>query len=179
MATTVPKDPNMTPEVRRYLEAQDQTTKALATSLSNLGTAAALDVGTAALNVVQINAAVKLPAVDGSLLTGITGRLTAGTPLVQNPFAIATTTTQAHGLGAFPDFVIAYFECLSAELGYGVGERVTTATSTIPTASYDATNTYFSTVTATTVILLNKTTHVGANITAAKWKVVVTPYKIT
>jgi hypothetical protein len=45
------------------------------TDLSNtptLGTAAALDVGTSALNVVQLNGSAQLPAVDGSLLTGVT-----------------------------------------------------------------------------------------------------------
>ena len=36
-----------------------------------LGTAAALDVGTSALNVVQLNGSAQLPAVDGSLLTGV------------------------------------------------------------------------------------------------------------
>jgi hypothetical protein len=36
-----------------------------------LGTAAALDVGTAANNVVQLNGSAQLPAVDGSLLTGV------------------------------------------------------------------------------------------------------------
>jgi trimeric autotransporter adhesin len=40
-------------------------------SLPTLGTAAALDVGTSANNVVQLNGSAQLPAVDGSLLTGI------------------------------------------------------------------------------------------------------------
>lgn len=38
-----------------------------------LGTAATLDVGTSANNVVQLNGSAQLPAVDGSLLTGIEG----------------------------------------------------------------------------------------------------------
>ena len=38
---------------------------------ASLGTAAPLDVGTAASNVVQLDGAAKLPAVDGSQLTGI------------------------------------------------------------------------------------------------------------
>lgn len=41
------------------------------TALGGIGTAAALDVGTTASKVVQLTAAAKLPAVDGSLLTGI------------------------------------------------------------------------------------------------------------
>jgi hypothetical protein len=42
-----------------------------------LGTAAAEDVGTAAGNVVQLNGSAQLPAVDGSLLTGITASVAA------------------------------------------------------------------------------------------------------
>jgi len=38
-----------------------------------LGTAAVLDVGTSANNIVQLNGSAQLPAVDGSLLTGIEG----------------------------------------------------------------------------------------------------------
>ena len=38
---------------------------------ASLGTAASLDVGTGANNVVQLNGSSQLPAVDGSLLTGI------------------------------------------------------------------------------------------------------------
>jgi hypothetical protein len=44
-----------------------------------LGTAAALDVGTAANNVVQLNGSAQLPAVDGSLLTGVTADLSGAT----------------------------------------------------------------------------------------------------
>lgn len=39
--------------------------------ITGLGTAAALDVGTSANNVVQLNGSAQLPAVDGSNLTGI------------------------------------------------------------------------------------------------------------
>jgi hypothetical protein len=39
--------------------------------LPTLGTAAALDVGTSANNVVQLNGSAQLPAVDGSLLTNL------------------------------------------------------------------------------------------------------------
>ena len=45
--------------------------------LPTLGTAAALDVGTSANNVVQLDGSGKLPAVDGSQLTGITSSIGA------------------------------------------------------------------------------------------------------
>jgi hypothetical protein len=41
------------------------------TDVSGLGTAATLDVGTSANNIVQLNGSAQLPAVDGSNLTGI------------------------------------------------------------------------------------------------------------
>ena len=47
------------------------------TGTPTLGTAAALDVGTSASNVVQLNGSAQLPAVDGSLLTGITATVAA------------------------------------------------------------------------------------------------------
>jgi hypothetical protein len=45
--------------------------------LPTLGTAAALDVGTSANNVVQLNGSAQLPAVDGSQLTGISASVAA------------------------------------------------------------------------------------------------------
>ena len=47
------------------------------TGTPTLGTAAAEDVGTSAGNVVQLNGSAQLPAVDGSLLTGITASVAA------------------------------------------------------------------------------------------------------
>ena len=43
------------------------------TDVSGLGTAATLDVGTSASNIVQLDGSSRLPAVDGSQLTGISG----------------------------------------------------------------------------------------------------------
>lgn len=48
---------------------------------ASLGTAAPLDVGTAANNVVQLDGTAKLPAVDGSALTGISGGVLHLAPL--------------------------------------------------------------------------------------------------
>ena len=57
-----------------------------------LGTAAALDVGTSANNVVQLNGSAQLPAVDGSLLTGITASVAA-----LNDVGDVTITSAANG----------------------------------------------------------------------------------
>ena len=45
--------------------------KVASSKVTGLGTAAALDVGTSANNIVQLNGSAQLPAVDGSNLTGI------------------------------------------------------------------------------------------------------------
>jgi microcystin-dependent protein len=49
----------------------DLTSDTTARTNLGLGTAATLDVGTSANNIVQLNGSAQLPAVDGSLLTGI------------------------------------------------------------------------------------------------------------
>jgi hypothetical protein len=59
-----------------------------------LGTASALDVGTGALNVVQLDATSKLPAVDGSQLTNITADVT-NSPL--GDLSDVTITSAANG----------------------------------------------------------------------------------
>jgi hypothetical protein len=63
-----------------------------------LGTAAALNVGTSALNVVQLDATAKLPAVDGSLLTNLpvapgTGDVVGPASATNNAFAQYDGTT--------------------------------------------------------------------------------------
>jgi len=63
-----------TGEVLRYDGAEWVDAQLAYSDLSGtptLGTAAALDVGTSANNVVQLNGSAQLPAVDGSLLTGV------------------------------------------------------------------------------------------------------------
>jgi hypothetical protein len=60
--------------------------------LPTLGTAAALDVGTSATNVVQLDGSARLPAVDGSQLTGLSATVAA-----LNDVGDVTITTPANG----------------------------------------------------------------------------------
>lgn len=112
--------------------------------------------------------------------------LTKGTDLVQNPFALNSTVTQAHGLTVMPDLVTGYFECLTGELNYSVGDRVDMACQWLDGAAVangwellkDATNLVLITHTSANPIILNKTTRAIATITAANWKLVLTPWRI-
>lgn len=62
--------------------------------VNSLGTAANLNVGTSANQVVQMTAAAKLPAVDGSLLTGLAGGFAAGTVMIFKQTAAPTGWTK-------------------------------------------------------------------------------------
>jgi|VirMetMinimDraft_7_1064189.scaffolds.fasta_scaffold02063_3 hypothetical protein len=114
------------------------------------------------------------------------GLVTAGTPLVQDPFTINTTTTTAHGLGAVPSFLSQQFECKTAEHGYSIGDIVELNVVGPGEGSYsghgavvkDATNLSLITTNATYGIP-NKTTRVIYGITPANWKLTITPYKVT
>ena len=59
--------------------------------VSGLGTAAALNVGTSANNIVQLDGSAKLPAVDGSNLTGVA----TDTSAMENNIAVLAFKTQA------------------------------------------------------------------------------------
>ena len=182
-ASKVPTDPGMSTEVRAFLDTAQKQVDDLAATALTLGTAAFIDVGTGASKVVQMTAAAKLPAVDGSLLTSLpaqSGLLTAGTPLVLNPYVTSNSTSQAHGLGAAPIMAVAVFECLSADLNYSAGDKilVPAGQSNYINVLFDATNTYLIT-NNTTPTHINKTTFAYGVSTTTKWKLTVTPYKLT
>ena len=61
--------------------------------ITGLGTAAALNVGTSANNVVQLNGSAQLPAVDGSLLTGVTSTPAKPSVTTASPGASYTIST--------------------------------------------------------------------------------------
>jgi hypothetical protein len=139
------------------------------------------NIGTGAGKVVALDGSAKLPAVDGSQLTGIaqSGRLVAGTPLVQNPLSMVANVTQAHGLGTIPFFMQRVLECLSAELNYSVGDKVFEQNYFWPVSVFaDATNVIFIPANNPPQ-LVNKTTNALTAIVQTKWKLTITPYKLT
>lgn len=111
--------------------------------------------------------------------------VTAGTPLVLNPLA-ASTTTQAHGLGAQPTLIELEMECLTTDNGYATGDKVKVGPHERAAAGSTAWSIYAST---TNVVLLfngttqpniaHKSTRVNGNVTLANWKLTVTPYLVS
>ena len=115
-------------------------------------------------------------------LAGATGILTAGTSCVQNPFTVNTKTTQAHGLGAIPTMVIAYYECISNDNNYVVGARtdalLVDSQNSGSVIEWDATNVYILSGNLTLYSYDNTSPTSFITLTAAKWKVVAVPYKL-
>lgn len=116
-------------------------------------TALELVPGTGANNIVRLDGTGKLPAIDGSQLTGIVvadGSITAAklaatldlstkaltlpatlTPVITKSYASAGQTitqagllTLAHGLGVRPKIIRAYLQCTTDNAGYVIGDRV-------------------------------------------------------
>ena len=112
--------------------------------------------------------------------------ITAGTPLVQNPYTVNTTTgPTAHGLSVQPKWYRVYLECLSADLNYTAGDIVEcgvhgpsqAAAYTAWTIVADATNlTIITNAAVGYVLIMDKTTRAATAVTATKWKLTVVPY---
>lgn len=128
---------------------------------------------------------------DGTAVVSAAG-LTAGTPLVMNPYVSGNTQTQAHGLGAIPILCVATLECLTAEFGYSIGDIIELSAIGWNTGGTAASNIYISganiiktstnlqIVTAGAPTVVHKTTFTATStpITAASWKLTITPYKL-
>jgi hypothetical protein len=116
--------------------------------------------------------------VSWASLPPTTGRMIAGTPLVQNPLSLNTTTTQAHGLGAVPVHIECELECLTAEAGYSVGEVISDGNFKLNmSVTKDATN--IEVVTQAAMGVTSKSGHAVFSITAANWKLTLTPYALS
>ena len=105
--------------------------------------------------------------------------ITAGTVLELNPLAAGATGNVAHGLGQVPDLIIAYLECLTAEHGYAVGDRVLMQDNWGATPSADATNVYYASRDNTSRFQIIDRSNPGTGgvvPTYASWKLVIETY---
>lgn len=112
------------------------------------------------------------------------GGITAGTPLVMNPFATNTSATQAHGLGAHPSFLDYELECLTAEHNWSIGDKVKisqwigSGLGGNIWVEADATN-ISAKVNNSSFAAVNKTTFASVTLTAGNWKLTITPYLVS
>lgn len=154
-----------------------------------LGTAAVLDTGTSANNVVKLNGSAQLPSIDGSNLTGITASQVSGLPLSasytssQQTITTSGQLTLSHGLGATPKLLQTFLVCQTGELGYSSGD----------TLAYSANGDVSSTSTGISVKVSSSQiiarfgstapeitradNGVAATITAGNWKIVFQAFK--
>lgn len=120
----------------------------------------------------------------------ITGTIAAGTPLVMSPYVADNTATQAHGLSSTPVFTTAILECLTAEYGYSIGDKINMSALGWPTGGTASNSIFISganlIINATNLVLLtssrpsvvHKTLFSLGIITAANWKLTITPYAL-
>ena len=155
--------------------------------VANGGTGGSTSTGTGAV-VLAISPSLTTPALGtpaSGALTNCTGGLrTAGTTGTLNPLSLNSLTTTAHGLGAMPHQLVFYIECITAEAGWVAGNRIYASGASQINGNYgfnvsaDATNTFISTG-SSTVYPIPKAGGAGVGLTAAYWKIVVTPIKWT
>lgn len=114
---------------------------------------------------------------NGTFAT-VAAAVTTGTVGTRNPYATAVTTAWAHGLGAAPSLLAVRLTCLTAEHGYSVGHVLALPLGEYITVRVDATNVtaVFSTTLPT---VANTGTGVLAAITAANWRIDITPYLVS
>jgi microcystin-dependent protein len=137
------------------------STAANARTNLGLGTAAVLNVGTAANNIVQLNGSAQLPAVDGSLLTGITtipsGVITLWSGAIG---AIPAGWLLCNGTSGTPDLRDRFV--VGAGSTYAVGATGGAATVALVEANLPA---HTHTVNGTTGLVSNDHTHSGTTST--------------
>jgi hypothetical protein len=95
---------------------------------------------------------------------------------IRNPYAVSTSPSVAHGI-VNPISAIPYLECITANQGYAVGDKLIfgtltdgAANTTKPTAFWNATNVGAS-CPNTLPVVMNFSTQVQGAITAANWKI--------
>ena len=90
--------------------------------------------------------------------------------------ALNTTVNVAHGLGREPDWISAYLECLTAEHGYAVGDRISAYNYNRSISGADDTNVWVSTQQTTLPYIVNKNGGNDLEITGANWSFFAVPY---
>ena len=108
----------------------------------------------------------------------------AGASVSQTTALGQTVVSAQHGLGQIPTYVVTYYECVIAELGYQIGDRVSQGAFASSNGAgdgfmvqFDATTIRLLIAANAPVVVLNRTApNLYALGTAANWKIVAIPY---
>ncbi|WP_026783156.1 hypothetical protein [Pleomorphomonas koreensis] len=154
---------------------------AVARNNLGLGTAAVLDAGTGANQVLKIGGDGKLPAVDGSRLTGLI--FTKSFSSAEQAWTAAALFTIPHGFGVAPKMLRWHLVCKTAEAGFAVGDSVDFVMPAPNAFTYyygavwcDATNINVRTTSNLQLQIPHKTTGVATTLTLAGWRWTVEAY---
>ncbi len=164
----------------------DLTNPSTARTNLGLGTAATENTGTSANNIVKLDGSGRLPAVDGSQLTGVSGSgiFTTSYTSVDQSITFGSPVTLAHGFSGVPKIVNIYLICQTSELGYSAGDIVQVS----PATDADYTYADYGMVLSINTAYINyrivpngftiglKTSGANSRITAAYWKIRVIAY---
>ena len=178
-----------------YLDPQGNGQPRFWLSYLSVGNAARRSVGSYAFAIPSLDADAKLEQAviggttvsDGDLLTASggsqawlsparNGGLRAGTSAIMNPVAVNSTVNVEHGLGREPDFINAFLECTTADLGYAIGDRVSAFNYNRSVSGGDDLDVWVSTEISTLPYIVNKAGGDDLQITAASWSFIAIPY---
>ena len=104
------------------------------------------------------------------------GGLQAGSIATMSPVVLSSTVNVPHGLGRAPDWLIGYLECLTAEFGYAVGDRVPIYNLSRAASGADDTNIWVSTDDNTYPYIVPKAGGNDSQITGTSWSLTAIPY---
>lgn len=157
-------------------------------SVTDSGTAAAIDVGTTVNNILQLDGSARLPAVDGSQITSLPHKFSDFSRVTTSQnFARTEATILTHGLGTIPSLVSIQLVCTATDIGYSVGDIITINPGSL--ALDNSTNTGISVTLSSTTVrvqwaqdadfirILRKDNGVRADLREGDWDVRITAYK--
>jgi hypothetical protein len=109
---------------------------------------------------------------------------TEGATYTLNPYTLNGNSTHAHGLGATPNFIVCYLQCLSADAGFSAGNRINVPPkfqygngAYIFEISQDNTYLYIDRRNLALDVIYRGTT-TPSNLDPTKWKLIVRPFII-
>lgn len=91
----------------------------------------------------------------------------------EKTYAASTVGVTAHGLGREPDFVHAYMECIVANNGFAVGDKVALTLPNIVNYNFDATNIRIACSAAAATTMIPKAGGATTSQNPAQFKIVV------